>query len=141
MQNGDGLFKGLGLEIQKQWNGKALEVVNSLRRLNRRTAQDASAPGLPPQAFGEDRSKFIQAIGVVRLADKGEGQLAGLGKVFIVNLESLDRFEFSRKQIQDLGIEGEAGDQNIEAEPGDKGNRKPDETTTLRDEVGDKLRV
>ena len=91
--------KRLRLEIQKQRNGDPLQIVNSLRRFDRRAGQDARAPGLLAQALGEDRRKFLQLIDVVRLADQREGQLAGLGEIAIVNLQSLDRFEPAGRRL------------------------------------------
>ena len=62
--------------------------------------------------------EFLQPIDVVRLADERESQLAGLGEVVVVNLQALDRFEFSREQIEHLGVERHARDENVEAERG-----------------------
>src|SRR4029453_17147924 len=105
LQARDRFAKRLWFEIEKERHGQTLHVVNAFRGLHGRAGQDTRTPGLTVEAFGKDWRELLQPVGVVRLADQRKGQLASLCKIIVVNLEPLNRGEFSRKKVEDLGVE------------------------------------
>jgi len=77
------------------------------------------------QPLGKLRRELLQFVRVFRLAEKSESQLASLGEVVVINLQTFHGRKTARKEIEHLGVEPKTSNQDGKANHGERAHRRP----------------
>jgi len=91
------------------------------------------------QFFSKDRCKVFQFINITRTAKKREGELPGLCKIAIVNLQSLHRTETAGQNVEHIGVEPQRRHENRDASGRERCHAAPHQRTPLRYSSGDEI--
>ncbi|PYJ49382.1 MAG: hypothetical protein DME87_09920 [Verrucomicrobia bacterium] len=94
-----------------------------------------------PQSFCKSGGEVLQFINVIWFAEKREGELPGLCKIAIVNLQSLHGTETAGQNIEHIRIEPQRRRENRDAGGSEHSHAAPNERAPLRygsrDEITD----
>jgi len=133
----NGLVEIPGLEIEQERQGQRAGRFDAARRIERGAIHDPLHPRFGAQFRGEMLGERVQ-VHLVFFVEQPDGQFAGLAEFAVKGLESLDRLKLLGEQVEHIGIEAHAEDDDQRRQDHHRDHGEAERAAMVRDDAGER---